>query len=108
MANSKGIAVKILGKDYQVACPEDQTHHLIDASLLLDNKMKQIKASGRVIGLERIAVMAALNLAHELLAYKGMVATDKQATDQHITIMCDKLEDALEGRVNEPMVTEYI
>lgn len=65
------MAVKILGKDYQVACPEDEMHHLIDAALLLDSKMKDIKASGRIIGLDRIAVMAALNLAHELLLHNN-------------------------------------
>ncbi len=91
MANIKGIAVKILGKDYQVSCPEDQTHHLIDAALLLDSKMKEIKASGRVIGLERIAVMAALNLANELLQVKENLAdTNKQVHGMYL-----KLEDAL-------------
>jgi cell division protein ZapA len=95
VATTKGIAVKILGKDYQVACPEEEVHRLIDASLLLDSKMKDIKASGRVIGLERIAVMAALNLAHELQINKERSTNERAATDQRIVLLHDKLEDAL-------------
>lgn len=95
MANIKGIAVKILGKDYQVSCPEEQTHHLIDASLLLDSKMKEIKSGGRVIGLDRIAVMAALNLAHELLALKDANGNEKSSNENHLLLMCDKLDEAL-------------
>lgn len=95
MSISKGIAVKILGKDYQVACPEDQTHRLIDAALLLDSKMKEIKASGRVIGLERIAVMAALNLAHELLLYKDVTKNEQVDVDKRLLVLCDKIDESL-------------
>lgn len=95
MATTKGIAVKILGKDYQVACPQEQTHHLLDAALLLDSKMKDIKASGRIIGLDRIAVMAALNLAHELLAYQDSTKLEQQGYEQRLAEMCDKLQTCL-------------
>lgn len=92
---TKGITVKILGKDYQIACAEDQTHHLIDAALLLDSRMKDIRASGRVIGLERIAVMAALNLAHELLKLKDDIKRNSNDTDKRLQILHEKLADAL-------------
>jgi cell division protein ZapA len=95
VAINKGIAVKILSKDYQIACAEDQVHRVIDASLLLDSKMKEIKASGRVVGLERIAVMAALNLAHELLSQQHANKRAQENTDEHLLLMCDKIEDAL-------------
>lgn len=95
MANIKGIAVKILGKDYQVSCPEDQTHHLIEAALLLDSKMKDIKSTGKVIGLERIAVMAALNLAYDLQAQKHSADQSTNTVNQQLLIMCEKLEAAL-------------
>ncbi len=89
------IELKILGKDYQVACPEDQTHRLMDAALMLDSKMKEIKASGRIIGLDRIAVMAALNLAYELLVSKEQTQTQEIETEQKLTLMYDKLEEIL-------------
>ncbi len=92
---SKGVNVKILGKDYQVACPEDLTHHLLDAALLLDNRMKEIRSSGKVIGVERIAVMAALNLAHELLIYKAETQQNQAEADNRILNMHNKIVEAL-------------
>ncbi|CAL1239052.1 cell division protein ZapA [Candidatus Methylocalor cossyra] len=61
------IKVQILGKEYPIACPEEEQHDLLVAARYLDEKMRQIRNTGRVIGSERIAVMAALNIAHELL-----------------------------------------
>ncbi len=96
MANtSKGVTVKILGKDYQVSCAEEQTHNLIDASLLLDSKLREIRASGRVIGLERMAVMAALNLAHELRVLQLKMQHHTEDTERRLQQMHSKLEDAL-------------
>lgn len=92
---TKSIAVKILGKEYQISCPEDQTHHLIDAALLLDGRMKEIRSSGRVIGSERIAVMAALNLAHELLSLKSNAQQNLNDTEKRLGIMYEKIEEAL-------------
>ena len=95
MITNKGITVKILGKDYQIACAEHEMHRVIDASLLLDSKMKEIKTTGRVIGLERIAVMAALNLANELLTHQENIKSEQELSDQKLILMCDKIEDAL-------------
>lgn len=95
MSINKGVTVKILGKDYQIACAEDQTHHLIDAALMLDTRMKEIRSSGRVIGLERIAVMAALNLAHEFLKLKDDIKNSKSDTDKRLEQLHEKLANAL-------------
>jgi cell division protein ZapA len=61
------ISVQILEKDYRVACQAGQEESLIASARFLDQKMREIRAGGKVIGTDRIAVMAALNLAHELL-----------------------------------------
>lgn len=95
MAYTKGVTVKILAKDYQIACPEEQTHHLIDAALLLDSKMKEIRSSGRIMGLERIAIMAALNLANDLLNLKANLQHDSEDTAKRLIQLHDKIEDAL-------------
>ena len=58
--------VSILDKDYQVACPEGEKAALNRAATELDKRMRAIRSSGSIVGLERIAVMAALNLCHEL------------------------------------------
>lgn len=68
--SNETVFVKILDKEYQVACPREERAALQESAELLDERMRMIKRSGSVIGLERIAVMAALNLSHELLQAK--------------------------------------
>ncbi len=63
----KTLSVTILDREYRVACPPGAEEELRRSASFLDNKMQEIKASGKVLGIERIAVMAALNLTHELL-----------------------------------------
>jgi cell division protein ZapA len=64
------IIVQILDKDYRVACQDGQQASLLASARFLDQKMREIRAGGRVIGTDRIAVMTALNLAHELLEFQ--------------------------------------
>lgn len=61
------VKVRILDRDYQFACPEDEKEMLLDSARHLNDRMKEIRDSGKVVGMDRIAVMAALNLARELL-----------------------------------------
>lgn len=61
------VTVLILDKEYQVACPPENRDALLNAARELDGRMRSIRSGGSVIGLERIAVMAALNLSHDLL-----------------------------------------
>ncbi len=63
----RGVNVNILDKEYLISCSDDERNGLISAARLLDKKMRDIRASGKVIGSDRIAVMAGLNIAHELL-----------------------------------------
>ncbi len=59
--------ITILGRELRVACPEDERAELLDAVAYLDKKMREIRDAGKVASVERIAIMAALNIAHELL-----------------------------------------
>lgn len=61
------IKVHLLGKEYPIVCPQNEEHDLLIAARYLDDKMRQIRDTGRVFGAERIAVMAALNIAHEFI-----------------------------------------
>ena len=63
--------VSILGREYRVACKESERHELMRAVQYLDRRMREIRDGGKIAGTERIAVMAALNITHELLAAKG-------------------------------------
>ncbi len=60
------VSVRILDKEYQVACPASERTDLLDSAELLNEKMREIRDSGRIVGLDRIAVMAALNMANDL------------------------------------------
>ena len=65
---SQGLDVTILGRQFRVACKESEKQGLLKAVDYLDRNMREIRDGGKVIGVERIAIMAALNLAHELLS----------------------------------------
>ena len=97
-APSDGVSVSILGKEFVVACTEPERAALIAAAGFLDKKMREVQASGRVIGTERTAVMAALNLAHELLELRG--ALDRSGgmpaeVNQKLRLLQNKIDAAL-------------
>lgn len=77
--NANTVTVTILEKDYQIACPPAQQAELLLSAKHLDEQMRAIRATGKVIGLERIAVMAALNISHELLQARNGVAAEPSA-----------------------------
>jgi cell division protein ZapA len=70
MAEPKTVEVSLLGRSYRVACDDHEREALMQAVAYLDAKMNEIRKAGKVMGAERIAVMAALNVAHELLSLK--------------------------------------
>jgi len=95
------VSIRILDKDYRIACPSDERDSLIKASIYLNDKMNEIKNNGKLIGGERVAVMAALNVAHELLQLKenGDTKTDNTEINHQLASLQDKIEYALhEGR----------
>jgi cell division protein ZapA len=69
-AEPKGLQINIMGREFRVACPEEEQKGLLEAVDYLNRKMQEIRGGGKVVGLERIAMMAALNIAHELLSTK--------------------------------------
>ena len=69
-ADSKGLQINVMGREFRVACAESEQKGLLEAVDYLNKKMAEIRDNGKVIGLERIAIMAALNISHELLSTK--------------------------------------
>lgn len=67
MSSSNSVTVQILDKEYSIICPQEERNNLVSAARYLDGKMREIRSSGKVIGADRIAVMAALNITHDLL-----------------------------------------
>jgi len=95
MAENNAVNISIMGKDYLVACDEDEKQDLIRSADYLNRKMCEIRDSGKIIGTDRIAVMAALNIAHELLNQEGGTDVSQNAIGDRIMSLSSKIEDAL-------------
>lgn len=91
----KPVSVKILDKEYLISCPEDEQDSLLKTANFLDKKMKEIRGSGKVIGADRIAVMAALNISHDLLQNKSQKDGLNKAMCTRIKALQDKIEFAI-------------
>ena len=89
------VAVSILGKDYRIACEPGAEDELISASRFLDTRMREVRGTGKVIGTDRIAVMVALNLAHELLKEKSDKDSAANSSNKRIRAMRERIEIAL-------------
>ena len=82
MTQSQTVTVRILDKDYHIACPAAESANLERAAEYLDKKMREIRRSGKVVGAERIAVMAALNITHELHSKQVSDVSSAEDTQQ--------------------------
>ncbi|MEJ2361318.1 MAG: cell division protein ZapA [Gammaproteobacteria bacterium] len=89
------VSITILGKEYLIACPDDEKSELLASSGYLDRKMREIRDQGKVIGTDRIAVMAALNIAHELLHNKADLVMANPEVEGRIRSIQEKIEEAL-------------
>ncbi|MCO7226228.1 cell division protein ZapA [Pleionea sp. CnH1-48] len=90
---TNSVNIRILERDYQFSTPPEEEDRLREASQLLNQRMKEIRNSGRVVGTERIAVMAALNLAYELMHNAPL--TQDNGDTQKISALTTKIEEAL-------------
>ncbi|MEE9571389.1 MAG: cell division protein ZapA [Gammaproteobacteria bacterium] len=89
------VSIRILEKEYQVACPADEKADLMASADLLNQKMREIRDSGKVVGLDRVAVMAALNMANELLRRTGDDRELKDIVVLRVKAMRERLDTAL-------------
>lgn len=89
------ISVKILEKEYQVSCPAGERTDLLDSAEILNARMREIRDSGKVVGLDRIAVMAALNMANELLHARARDRELEGTVGNRLKLMSDRVESVL-------------
>ena len=68
--DAKGLQITIMGRNFRVACKEEEQAGLLEAVEYLNRRMEEIRDQGKIVGLERIAIMAALNITHEFLGAK--------------------------------------
>lgn len=86
-AKVKTLDVSILDREFRVACPEDERAELLEAVAYLDKKMREVRDTGKVATVERIAIMAALNIAHELLITRLGTGFDMGKFKRRISFM---------------------
>ena len=97
------VSVHILDKDYRIACKEGTEDELIAAARLLDRRMREIRESGKTIGGDRIAVMAALNIAHELLKLKEASESQGEAITQRLRRLSERVDAVVQGSRPAPL-----
>jgi cell division protein ZapA len=93
---SATVTVRILEKEYFVSCPQDERADLLDSAEYLNKKMREIRDTGKVVGADRIAVMAALNMANELLRLRKQDTDLQGAVTGRVKNMRERVEVALQ------------
>ena len=91
------VSLMIMGKEYRIACDLEEQEDLIHSAQQLDVQMRKMRDSGKITGPDRIAVMAALNLAHELQLMKTQNAALNQRLSECLTKLSRKIENVLEN-----------
>lgn len=90
------VSVRLLDREYQVACPADERSALLDSAEYLDSKMREVRDSGKVVGLDRIAVISALNLANELIKLRRTGSAVDSDIGAKLRTLRERVETALE------------
>ena len=94
MSKTEPLTITIMDKEYRIACPEEEKTNLLASADLLNEKLTEIKQAGSVIGTERIAIMVALNMSHDIL-HNQSITSERDDLNQRI--------DALSERINNSM-----
>jgi cell division protein ZapA len=92
---SEPVAVRILDREYLIACKPEERPGLVAAAAYLDGKLRELRDSHRGGGLERIAILAGLNMAHELLAQQQQQSSQTEHLAQHLQAIKSKLDAGL-------------
>jgi cell division protein ZapA len=94
------LTVNILDREYQFTCLPEEREALREAAQLLDGRMREIKASGNLMALERVAVMTALNMSDEILKLRAQQVDRVENVDKRIRFLADQLDDALASGID--------
>lgn len=95
-AESTPVTINILDKEYRVSCMPGERDALVNSASFLNGKMKEVRDTGKVIGMDRISIMAALNITHDLLKYKGRVEDFEQHAAPQLQALQHKIDAMLE------------
>jgi cell division protein ZapA len=99
VSESTPVAVNILDREFLIGCTPDERAGLLAAASYLDGKMREVRGASRTQGIDRIAVLAALNMAHELLQARQRNDSETGVVAQHLQALRAKLDAALAPRL---------
>jgi len=91
------VAIRIMEKEYKIACPKGEHESLLASAILLNEKMLEIKKSGKIIGAEKIAVMAAINIAHDLIRSNDQTNTVDNNMASHLVDLKSSIDATLKA-----------
>ena len=91
--SARTVTVRLLDKEYTISCPDGAEAELLASADYLDARMREIKSSGKIVGLERIAVMAALNMSHELIKSREQ---NRQTVEMQLRRLGNKIDRSLD------------
>ena len=91
------VTIEVQDKEYRIACPPGEEEGLISTARYVDKQMQDIRSAGKVIGSDRIAVMTALNIAHELLQCKAKESEYTDGSSARVKVMQERIQNALNG-----------
>ncbi len=95
MSQNETVTINILDKEFQINCPAEEKPALVNSARHLDQRMRTIRDSGKIVGLDRIAVMAALNTTYELLKVQEKEAQSSEGSSDKLSRLSGKIDDAL-------------
>ncbi|MFK8018812.1 MAG: cell division protein ZapA [Pseudomonadales bacterium] len=95
MSQTETVTINIIDKDFQVNCPPEEKDALLNSARHLDTRMRAMRDSGKIVGLDRIAVMAALNTTYELLQSQATEAKITEVSSDKLVRLSNKIDDAL-------------
>ena len=102
-AETVSVTINILDKEYRIACPEEEQEALVESARFLNEKMQEVRRSGKVVGMDRISIMAGLNIVHELLQYK----TELNNVDNTLTPRLVALQSRVERVLDKSRQIEF-
>ena len=89
------LSIKIMGKEYQISCPADEEEALKRSARYLNDQMVEIRSTGKVVGVDRVAVMAALNITNDLLTGSKSASSDQEVTNRRVRMLNEKIANVI-------------
>jgi cell division protein ZapA len=94
VSKTEPLTIKIMDKEYRIGCPEEEKDNLRASADLLNEKLNEIKQQGSVIGSERIAIMTALNMSHEIL-HSQSITSERDELDERIDAISERITKSM-------------